>query len=104
MFLGRTTVKYYSGRYVSIAWYSFLCSSRSKTMLIRAHVGHYKALLWHDEENKWKQDENMGIHVNVEVSVVGLHQVAQCRILEKHGLQRRGNTEINQKLTPTCRN
>lgn len=30
-------------------------------------VGHYKALLWKEEAKEWATDENMGIHVSVEV-------------------------------------
>ncbi|RSH90182.1 emp24p/erv25p- protein [Saitozyma podzolica] len=29
--------------------------------------GHYKALLWKEEAKEWAMDENMGIHVSVEV-------------------------------------
>jgi hypothetical protein len=30
-------------------------------------LGHYRALLWNDQANEWRVDEQVGIHVNVEV-------------------------------------
>ncbi|KAL7423320.1 emp24p/erv25p-related protein [Cryptotrichosporon argae] len=40
--------------------------------------GHYKALLWKEDESAWKIDEQLGIHVNVEEVTTG-HVVVNTR-------------------------
>ncbi|WVQ83960.1 hypothetical protein IAT38_006105 [Cryptococcus sp. DSM 104549] len=40
--------------------------------------GHYKALLWHENEKAWKLDDNMGIHVSVE-ELASSHVVVNTR-------------------------
>jgi hypothetical protein len=41
-------------------------------------AGHYKALLWKEEAKEWATDDNMGIHVSVEVGHRTLTSDSSC--------------------------
>jgi hypothetical protein len=39
------------------------------TMIEADVTGHYRALLWKEDNKAWTVDQALGIHVNVQVSV-----------------------------------
>ena len=55
-------------------WQSGMCAP--VLMLSSAHAGHYRALEWSESEQKYVENSNLGILVEVDVSLVAVPPVS----------------------------